>query len=61
MTPIWMGVAKVRREIDAGNLELDGDPLIAGAIQQWLGLSPFAKEASRIAQVMLSPGQAVAP
>lgn len=43
MTAIWMGIAKIRREIDAGNLELDGDPSIAGAIQEWLGLSPFAK------------------
>jgi hypothetical protein len=45
MTAIWMGVAKLRREIDAGHLELDGDPSIASAMQKWLGLSPFAKEA----------------
>lgn len=43
MTAIWMGVAKLRREVDAGNLEIDGDPSIAGAMQQWLGLSPFAR------------------
>ena len=48
MTAIWMGVAKLRSEIDAGNLELDGDPSIAGAMQKWLGLSPFAKETSRV-------------
>ncbi len=45
MTAIWMGVAKLRSEIEAGNLELDGDPSIASAMQQWLGLSPFAREA----------------
>ncbi|MGO4836961.1 transcriptional regulator, partial [Rhizobiaceae sp. 2RAB30] len=45
MTAIWMGVAKVRAEIDAGALELDGDPSIARAMQQWLGLSPFASSA----------------
>lgn len=42
MTAIWMGLAKVRSEIDSGSLELDGDPSIARAMQQWLGLSPFA-------------------
>ena len=42
MTAIWMGLAKVKAEIDAGSLELDGDPSIARAMQQWLGLSPFA-------------------
>jgi len=42
MTAIWMGVAKTHREIDEGNLELTGDPSIAGAIQKWLSLSPFA-------------------
>ena len=49
MTAIWMGVTKLRHEIEAGNLELDGDPLIASAIQQWLGLSPFAREEARAA------------
>jgi DNA-binding HxlR family transcriptional regulator len=43
MTAIWMGMAKLRREIEDGHLELDGDPSIARAMQQWLGLSPFAK------------------
>jgi DNA-binding HxlR family transcriptional regulator len=43
MTAIWMGLAKLRREVEAGNLELDGDPSIAGAMHHWLGLSPFAK------------------
>lgn len=43
MTAIWMGVAKVRGEIDAGNMEVSGDPSIERAMQQWLGFSPFAK------------------
>jgi DNA-binding HxlR family transcriptional regulator len=47
MTAIWMGLAKLRHEIEAGNLELDGDPSIAGAMQLWLGLSPFAKTPQR--------------
>ena len=48
MTAIWMGMAKLRQEIEAGNLEIDGDPSIAGAMQSWLGLSPFATERSRV-------------
>jgi DNA-binding HxlR family transcriptional regulator len=49
MTAVWMGVANVRREIDAGTIELDGDPALASSIQQWLGLSPFAREQARAA------------
>jgi DNA-binding HxlR family transcriptional regulator len=49
MTAVWMGLAKLRSEIDAGNIELDGDPAIAGAMQSWLGLSPFAKEERKAA------------
>lgn len=49
MTAVWMGVAKLKREIDAGVIELDGDPRIAAAMQQWLGLSPFAEVHARAA------------
>lgn len=49
MTAVWMGVAKLRNEIDSGAIELDGDRALAGAIQQWLGLSPFAREQARAA------------
>jgi DNA-binding HxlR family transcriptional regulator len=48
MTAVWMGVSTVRKEIDAGQVELIGDQAIARSIQQWLGLSPFAKEKSRV-------------
>lgn len=44
MTAIWMGISLVRQEIEAGHLEFDGDPSIANAMQQWLGLSKFAGE-----------------
>ncbi|MBA3447260.1 MAG: helix-turn-helix transcriptional regulator [Pseudaminobacter sp.] len=44
MTAIWMGFATVRGEIDEGRLQLDGDAAIASSMQQWLGLSPFAKK-----------------
>jgi hypothetical protein len=47
MTAIWMGLTSVRAELDAGRLELAGDQLLARSMQQWLGLSPFAKEKSR--------------
>lgn len=49
MTSIWMGLSVVRREVEAGQLEFDGDPNIASAMQQWLGLSPFAREPRRVA------------
>jgi DNA-binding HxlR family transcriptional regulator len=49
MTAIWMGLSNVRREVEAGTLELDGEPSIAHAMQQWLGLSPFAGEQRRVA------------
>jgi DNA-binding HxlR family transcriptional regulator len=48
MTAVWMGLSVVRTEIDAGRLALDGDPKIARAMQQWLGLSPFAAEPRRV-------------
>ena len=49
MTAIWMGIASLRREVEAGNVELEGDPGIVGAMQQWIGLSPFAVGDRRIA------------
>ena len=48
MTAIWMGLTVVRKEIEEGRLELDGDPKIAKAMQQWLGLSTFAPEPRKI-------------
>jgi DNA-binding HxlR family transcriptional regulator len=47
MTAVWMGLTTVKKEIDAGHIELIGDQVIAHSMQQWLGLSPFAKEKSR--------------
>ena len=47
MTAIWMGLTSVRAELDAGRLELSGDQSLARSMQQWLGLSPFAKEKNR--------------
>ena len=49
MTAIWMGMTTVRKEVAAGQVELIGDKHIAQSMQQWLGLSPFAKEKSRVA------------
>jgi len=47
MTAIWMGLTNVQAELDAGRLELCGDKMLARSMQQWLGLSPFAKEKNR--------------
>jgi hypothetical protein len=49
MTAIWMGVTKVKKEVEAGEIDIQGDKAIAGTMQEWLGLSPFAKEKSRLA------------
>jgi DNA-binding HxlR family transcriptional regulator len=48
MTSVWMGLATVKGEIDAGHIELIGDKALGRSMQQWLGLSPFAKEKSRL-------------
>jgi hypothetical protein len=44
-----MGVTTVRKEVEANELDVQGDREIASAMQEWLGLSPFAKEKSRLA------------
>lgn len=49
MTAIWMGITTVQAELDAGRLDLSGDMALARSMQQWLGLSPFAKEKRRAA------------
>jgi DNA-binding HxlR family transcriptional regulator len=49
MTAVWMGMTTVKKEMGAGSIELIGDKQIAQSMQQWLGLSPFAKEKSRVA------------
>ena len=47
MTAVWMGVTSVAAEADKGLITIEGDPAIARSMQNWLGLSPFAKEKSR--------------
>jgi DNA-binding HxlR family transcriptional regulator len=49
MTAVWMGVTTVRQEIGAGELDVEGNQAVADTMQVWLGLSPFAKEKSRLA------------
>lgn len=60
MTAIWMGITTVRSEIDAGRLELIGNKGLARSMQQWLGLSPFAKEQKRVADARDAPPAATA-
>lgn len=43
MTAVWMGIATLEREVANGAIELSGDKAVARSMQQWLGLSPFAK------------------
>jgi DNA-binding HxlR family transcriptional regulator len=49
MTAVWMGVSTLKAEVDADNITLTGDKAVARSMQQWLGLSPFAAEKSRVA------------
>jgi DNA-binding HxlR family transcriptional regulator len=49
MTSVWMGFSTLKTEIDAGRIQLTGDKTVARSMHQWLGLSPFAKEKSRVA------------
>ena len=44
-----MGLSTVQNEIAAKQIELIGDKSVARSMQQWLGLSPFAKEKKRVA------------
>jgi DNA-binding HxlR family transcriptional regulator len=48
MTSIWMGLSTVSQERDSGRLILVGNQKLAGDMQAWLGLSPFASEPKRI-------------
>ena len=48
MTAIWMGLSTVEQEVDAGNLVLTGNRVLARRMQAWLGLSPFAMEPKRV-------------
>jgi hypothetical protein len=48
MTAVWMGLSSVKKEIEDGEIDLIGNENLARSMQQWLGLSPFAKEKSRV-------------
>jgi hypothetical protein len=48
MTAVWMGMATLKAEIDAGRLEVNGDNDVRRSMHAWLGLSVFAKEKSRV-------------
>jgi hypothetical protein len=47
MTSIWMGLTTIAKERD--KVTLTGDQEIAGQMQTWLGLSPFAVVPKRAA------------
>jgi len=50
MTAIWMGLTSVTAEIEAERLHATGDNRVRTAMQNWLGLSPFAAEKKRVAR-----------
>jgi DNA-binding HxlR family transcriptional regulator len=49
MTAVWIGATTLKAEIEAGNIVVTGDKVVARSIHEWLGPSPFAKEPKRIA------------
>lgn len=49
MTAIWMGAETVREAKAQGRLMLIGDAALAEGMQDWLGLSPFARGDGRSA------------
>ena len=49
MTAIWMGYDTVGRAVAAQRMSLTGDEGLARDMQSWLGLSPFASYAPRLA------------
>jgi DNA-binding HxlR family transcriptional regulator len=49
MTAVWMGLSSIGTETAARRVTIDGDPVIARAMDDWLGLSPFAREQRRVA------------
>lgn len=49
MTSIWMGLSRLEAELRSGHVQLDGDPAIGRAMQQWLKLSVFAQVERRVA------------
>jgi DNA-binding HxlR family transcriptional regulator len=48
MTAVWMGIARIRQEVEAGRVELLGDRRLINTVQEWLGLSVFAGEPRRV-------------
>ena len=44
MTAIWLGLDTVRTAVATRRMILTGNRELGGAMQTWLGLSPFAKE-----------------
>ncbi|MDF0602211.1 helix-turn-helix domain-containing protein [Psychromarinibacter sp. C21-152] len=48
MTAVWMGLAPMSEEIDAGRIEIDGAPRLTRQVRDWLKLSIFAHEPRRV-------------
>lgn len=48
MTSVWMGLSTLKAEMDAGKIEVTGDKELKRSMENWLGLSVFAKEKPRV-------------
>ena len=61
MTAIWMGLTTIKQESESGDLEIEGDPSLARSMQQWLGLSSFARSQGEFSSDSLRTGQCFGP
>ena len=60
MTSVWMGLSSLKDELDKGKLEITGDKVLTRSMENWLGLSVFAKEQPRVVDKGRRPRAAVA-
>lgn len=49
MTSVWMGLSRLTDEIDAGTVEIDGEPALEKSFRRWLKLSMFAPQPRMVA------------
>jgi len=48
LTAVWMGIARMADEIDAGRITIDGAPGLARQVLTWFKLSLFAEDPRRV-------------
>ncbi|HZT25220.1 MAG TPA: helix-turn-helix domain-containing protein [Pseudolabrys sp.] len=44
MTAVWMGLSTLKQEVEAGNIEIEGEKALERSMPRWFSLNPLAKE-----------------